>query len=1064
MGGFGDGRDAQSVAAVSCGSCGVRLPLNSRFCHQCGAAVASAGRSAEYKQVTVLFADVVRSMQIAASVDIERLREIMTELVERSASVARRFGGTVEYTGDGVMAIFGAPVALEDHAFRACLAALAIQQEAARLAGEVRQADKVELSLRVGLNSGRVIAGDVGSAGYRATGETVGLAQRMESVAASGGVMLSESTAALVGERVTMAAPEWVRIKGFEDPVCARRLTGIGPRRSRLGIAETTLVGRHHEMNTLDTAVARAVDGRGGVVGIVGAPGVGKSRAAREAAARAVARGAEVFWGFCESHARDVPFHAVTRLLRDVAGVADLGGVAARERLRTSMPAADPRDLLLLDDLLGIADANVPLPQMDSDTRRRRLTDLVNSRALARDAPALFIIEDAHWIDPVSESLLADFLAVIPRTASMVLITYRPEYRSALSRVPGSQTIELELLVDSDIAALLAEVLGADPSIGELASIIVERAAGNPFFAEEIVREFVQRGVLTGAPGDYRCAADVAEVSVPVTVQAAIAARIDRLSPPGRQTLNAASVIGARFGAGLLAQLGIDPVYDELLAAELIDQVRANPYAEFAFHHPLIHAVAYDSQLKSDRAGWHRRLAATMERCAPQGDENAALIAEHLEAAGDLTAAYRWHMRAATWSTNRDIGAARTSWQRARRIADVLPEDDPEQLSMRIAPRTMLCATDSQAREAAEGKARFAELQQLCNAAGDTVSLAIGMSALSTELCFAGRVREAARVSTQQMALLESIADPTPAMGLSLLAFVNWLRVAEFGEILRWSQKIVDLAGGDPDKGAGFGVGSPLAGALAWRGTARWWLGRPGWRDDLHTAVATARMSTPDTLAAVIAWSYGFAMHYGVLRADDAIIGASEAALQTAQEAGNDRALDLTTYTLAVALLNQDDPIDRRRGLDLVRRAREIWLAKRAHFLIPVTDVWIAREAASHGDPDAALQAVRRAVDELRETGNLFYGFWGTGVLAEMLLQRDGAGDLTEAEAAVDWLGTLCADTGSAVLEVALVKLRALLARRRGDTIGYRGHRDRYADLAANLGFEEHLTWAVAMP
>ena len=217
------------------------------------------------------------------------------------------------------------------------------------------------------------------------------------------------------------------------------------------------------------------------------------------------------------------------------------------------------------------------LPQIDPDARRRRLTALINATSLARTEPALFIIEDAHWIDAVSESMLADFLTVIPRTPSMVLITSRPEYEGALTRVHGAQTIALAPLGDSDTAALLGELLGSDPSVGELAAVIAERAAGNPFFAEEMVRELAQRGVLAGERGGYVCRADVAEVSVPATVQAAIEARIDRLNTPAKRTLNAASVIGARFGAELLAALGIDAVFDELLGAELIDQVRFTP-------------------------------------------------------------------------------------------------------------------------------------------------------------------------------------------------------------------------------------------------------------------------------------------------------------------------------------------------------------------------------------------------------------------------------------------------------------------------------------------------------
>ena len=222
-----------TATGTVCGSCGAELRAGDKFCHGCGSPVAEPDTHAEYKQVTVLFADVVRSMDIAAALDMERLREIVTELVERSAAVVRRYGGSVEFTGDGVMAVFGAPVALEDHAVRACLAAVGVQEEAKRLADEVQDRDGVDLQVRVGLNSGQVIAGEIGSGslGYAAIGEQVGMAQRMESVAPPGAVMLSESTARLVEHTVMLGEPEWVRIKGADDPVPARRLVGIEPAR-----------------------------------------------------------------------------------------------------------------------------------------------------------------------------------------------------------------------------------------------------------------------------------------------------------------------------------------------------------------------------------------------------------------------------------------------------------------------------------------------------------------------------------------------------------------------------------------------------------------------------------------------------------------------------------------------------------------------------------------------------------------------------------------------------------------------------------------------------------------
>lgn len=1053
-----------------CPSCGAPAGSRGNFCSECGARLTAAPRSAEYKQVTVLFADVVRSMDLAAALDIERLRDVMTELLDRSATVARHYGGgTVEFTGDGLMVLFGAPIALEDHAFRACLAALAIQRDAAELAVAVLHRDGVTPQLRVGLNSGRVIVGEVDARSHRyaATGETVGFASRMESVAPPGGVLLSESTARLVEHVVELAEPEQVRIKGSPRPVHARRLLSITARPDTIGRTEANLIGRRWEMAALDALFERARRRRGGVVNIVGPPGIGKSRLARESAALAADRGATVIWGFCESHAREVPFHAVTRLLRAATQITDLDSAGARARIRQQMPDADPDDLLLFDDLLGIADPDVSLPQVDSDVRRRRLTALVNTRTLARTTPTLFVIEDAHWMDAVSESMLADFVSVSPHTASMVLITSRPEYDGVLLHTTQGQVISLVPLDDSDITSLVGELVGPDPSVATLASAIVERAAGNPFFAEEMVRELIQRGVLEGERGHYTCRGDVAEVSVPATVTAAIGARIDLLGDTARQALNAASVIGHRFEPEMLSALGIDADLDALVTAEMVDQVRSRPSAEYEFRHPLIRAVAYESQLRTDRAEWHRRVAdairETVERRAPESlDENAALIADHLQAAGELPDAYGWHMRAGAWLTNRDLVAARLSWERAQPIADALPAGAPDGLSMRIAPRTMLCATDWQAREVQNSRARFAELRELCTAAGDKVSLAVGMTALTTELLYAGKCREGAQLASEQMGLLESVDDPTVAMGLVAIPFCTWMGVCRFDDILRWSQLIVERADGDPVRGAGYGTGSPLAVASGWRGTARWCLGLRGWRDDLHDAVDMARRSNAETFSGVIAWTYGFAMQYGVLRTQESLLRAAEEAVQSAQRASSDRALGLAAYTLAVALLDQDDAADRRRGVELMRQAHDIWLRKNAQFLIPVTDVWIARDAARQGDRDAAIGTIRRAVDELWN-GYPVYAAWGIGVLVELLLDRGADGDVAEAESAIDRMGILWAGGRSAIRDITELRLQALLARAHGDRLSYRDLARRYRTVAESLGFEQHLEWARAM-
>jgi len=358
------------------------------------------------------------------------------------------------------MAVFGAPAALEDHALRGCLAALGIQEEVTRLAAEVDRRDGVDLRLRVGLNSGQVIAGEVGSAalGYTAIGEQVGMAQRMESVAPPGAVMLSDSTARLVEGAAVLGEPQLVRVKGAEDAIPARLLPSVAARRT--GVSYSTLVGREWELSTLAAMLDRSTSGRGSVVAVVGPPGIGKTRLAAEAVQLAKSLGVEVFSTFCESHATDVPFHVVARLLRATGQLTGMDDESARAQVRAQVPDADPQDLVLLDDLPGIADPDVQLPKIDPDARRRRLTALINSAQLARTEPAVFVVEDAHWIDKVSESMLAALLAVIPQTPSLVLITYRPEYHGALAHGAGAQTIALAPLSDSETSTLLTELLG----------------------------------------------------------------------------------------------------------------------------------------------------------------------------------------------------------------------------------------------------------------------------------------------------------------------------------------------------------------------------------------------------------------------------------------------------------------------------------------------------------------------------------------------------------------------------------------------------------------------------
>ena len=353
----------------------------------------------------------------------------------------------------------------------------------------------------------------------------------------------------------------------------------------------------------------------------------------------------------------------MARFLRAIVGLPTLDDESVRARLRARFGEADEEDLVLFDDLLGIRDPRTPSPNIDPDARRRRLSALVKVAAIARGTPAIYIIEDAHWIDEVSDSMLADFITVIPQTHSMVLLTYRPEFRGALSRLSGSQMLTLAPLSQSESASLASELLGGDPSVSEMAATVVERAAGNPFFAEEIVRDLSERGVLCGQRGAYVCRADIADVGVPATLQATISARIDRLNPTAKRALCAAAVIGMRFDTDLLASMDVDPALEESLAGRTDRPGEIHPTGRIR----IPSSTDPDGRVRIAAQVRSRRVAPAIgggDRTTDPAsvDENAALIAEHLEAAaisarhssGTCVPALGW--RAATSQRRRLVG------------------------------------------------------------------------------------------------------------------------------------------------------------------------------------------------------------------------------------------------------------------------------------------------------------------------------------------------------------------------------------------------------------------------
>jgi class 3 adenylate cyclase len=1059
------------TAIAACRTCGTEPLENARFCHACGSPVEDAGIRAEYKQVTVLFADVVHSMDIAAAVGAERLREIIAELVDRASAVIQRYGGTVDkFTGDGIMAMFGAPVALEDHAIRACLAALGIQGEAKLLAVDVHERDGVDLQLRMGLNSGQVIAGEIGSGafGYTAIGEQVGMARRIESVAPPGGVMVSESTALLVQDRTVLSDPQLVHVKGVRDPVPARLLVDAGRETAETHREQSTLVGRSRELATMMGELERAINGRGRVVEIVGSPGIGKSRIVAETARLASERGVEVISANCESHATDVPLGVAARLLQETFGVGDTEPSVARMKLRALFAVSDADDVLLLEDLLGIRDVADPIPDIAPQASRRRVGRLINTALLERKSPALYVVEDVHWIDEASAGVLAELISVLSRSPSMVLVTHRPEYHGPLLQPTSSTTIVLAPLTDVDTSALVNELLGPHASTTALVAQISEHAGGNPFFAEEIVRDLAARGVLTGTRGAYACPAHPAEVKVPATLEAAIAARIDRLDTKVKRILNTAAVAGASFDASLIATVvdgDTDTPLAALVEAELIDQTRRVPRVQYAFRHPLIRTVAYESQLKSVRVDQHRRLAAAIQQCDAQAlDQSAAVIAGHLEAAGDLRAAYMWHMRAAAWSSTRDIRAARISWRHARDLADRLPAADGDRSAMQTMTRTMLCATAWRV-GIITADAGFNELQQLCSATGDALSQTVTTALLASARVRDGEVAEAARLAREVVARAESFGDDDTAIRLMANVVVFLLNVGDACEVLRIAQRIIDLADGDPAKGhlPHSSLGSPLALATMTRGAARAALGIDGWKDDLQDAVTMARGFDLTSRAMVMSFVHLVTTSQGWLTPDASAVDESEEILRLAEQFGDDFTLAAACVLRGAVLRHRTDS-EAPVGVQMLARARELAERVGVRAWNPLIDIEAAKAKADDGDLDEAIAMLRGLVDEFFNTGEMAWYGVATGALVQALLSRGGDDDAQAAETAIDLLAQTPTEPGVVVYELLLLRLRALLARAHGDEARYREHRDRYRDKARTLGFEGHIAWAEAMP
>ncbi len=718
--------------SVNCQSCHHENPAGARFCNACGVRLTApattpeprsytphhlvekilAGKSAlegERKPVTVLFADVARSMELAERVDLEEWHRLLDRLFRILADGVHRYEGTInQYTGDGIMALFGAPIAHEDHAQRACAAALEMARAVEALAGDVRRETGLDFAVRMGLNSGEVVVGRIGDdlrMDYTAQGHVVGLAARVQQLAPPGGVSVTEQTARLVSGFFDLLDRGEQSVKGSTLPVRVFDLRGTGPIRSRLERSRargfSRFVGRAHEVLLLERALREAEAGRPQVVLITGEPGAGKSRLCHEFVERS--RGVALHYARALSHGRMLPFHAIIELARGLFGV-DEGASAedvrgAVRRGLASAQSVDPVALAFWLELLGAPDPAPAPSELEPEARRTRLyrslRDLIQARA--RREPTLLWVEDLQSLDPASEaalSMLTEHLLAPEAADSRVLLlaTARPEYRPAWSA--RAQRLSLAPLASEDSSTLLDDWLGSDHALAPLRARIDARARGNPLFVEEIVRSLVEHGALHGERGAYAPAAPVEDIALPETVQAVLASRIDRLSQRDKDVLQAAAVVGRDVPTELL-RVVVDLPGPELAAslerlasAELLGP--AEPSGERAFRHPLTHEVAYRTQLQDRRrrthAGVARALLAIHGSAAPA---HAALLAHHFEEAHEHLDAARWHERAGRRVARNDPADGVRHCRSVTTLLAALPESH-ETLTLELTSRIAL--------------------------------------------------------------------------------------------------------------------------------------------------------------------------------------------------------------------------------------------------------------------------------------------------------------------------------------------------------------------------------------
>jgi class 3 adenylate cyclase/tetratricopeptide (TPR) repeat protein len=795
-----------------CPRCAHAAPDGARFCPACGGRLGApdAGRFAspgaytpphlarrildaraavegERKEVTVLFAGIHGLIDVMGDRDPEEVGPILDRVRELMMEAVHRYEGTVnQVVGDGIMALFGAPLANEDHAVRACYAALRMQAQATAYGDAVQRSLGLPLLVRIGLNSGEVVARSIGhdlSFTYTAVGQTVHLAARMEQMAKPGTILATDHTMALVRGRVAARPLGPVPVRGLQAPVEVHEISGAVPIRSRLDAGSparprSPLLGREVEIARLDAALEAMLAGRGQVVSIVGEAGVGKSRLCLEFARRCRARGCLVIEAPAVSYGRAAGYRPGVELHRRYFQVESGDAPATvREKVGARLRDLDPEleeGVPAILWVLGAAPDGAGVGAMDPAVRRRYVMGAVH-RLVARQGrrqPFVMILEDMQWVD--SETLAA-MSAVVEGLPPHVLVacTYRPEYTDPWSAHPSSTQVRLEALEAPATGALLDSLLGVDPALGPLKRLVAERASGNPLFLEECVASLVETGALEGEPGAYRFTRPTLALEVPPTVRATIAARIDRLRYEDKRLLQAASVIGDEVPVRLLeavADVPADEVrrgLDQLRAAGLLDERALFPDLVHGFRHALVHDVAYESLLHDRRRSLHARILEAIEQLYPTRlAEQTERLAHHafLGEVWDRAAGYcreagaRTLARMASWESV-------SFFERALAALAHRPVDAGLGVDLRFDLHNALVPLGQHARSVAV----LREAAALAGSLGDQPRLARALSFESNVHWEMGASDEAARAGERALAIAEATGD----IGLQIVAHYN---------------------------------------------------------------------------------------------------------------------------------------------------------------------------------------------------------------------------------------------------------------------------------------------------